>query len=295
MEHASAEEVRQHLRADLPYQQGMVRFIENHDEPRAASSFPGAKGRAAAVTMLTLPGARLLHEGQFEGRTVRLPVFLGRRPTEAPDTDLPRVLRRPAGGHEGDALPERRLAPLQSKRLARQPELPATPHVVLGEGRRACAGRGELRPAGRPGGGPCAVGRVAGTPVAPRRCRGGGQLPTQWQRRARGRPLRRPGPLAVPSVPRSACLIDGAIRRSRLSRSPHREVVNCKVSRIRSYSRRRLPGAMTMRRLALSLVATVLVVGSAAATVRLIAQQPAARPPRPSSPEGCRCASGHSA
>jgi len=40
------------------------------------------KERAAAVTMSTLPGARLFHEGQFEGRTVRVPVFLGRRPAE---------------------------------------------------------------------------------------------------------------------------------------------------------------------------------------------------------------------
>jgi len=88
MEHAPVEEVRQHLLADLPYQQGMVRFIENHDEPRAAAAFPGEKGRAAAVAILTLPGARLLHDGQFEGRRVRLPVFLCRRPMETPDADL---------------------------------------------------------------------------------------------------------------------------------------------------------------------------------------------------------------
>jgi hypothetical protein len=88
MEHGPAENVRQHLLADLPYQEGMVRFIENHDEPRAAAAFPGAKGRAAAVAILTLPGARLLHEGQFEGWKVRLPVFLGRRPDEPTDRDL---------------------------------------------------------------------------------------------------------------------------------------------------------------------------------------------------------------
>jgi glycosidase len=88
MEHADAESVRQHLLADSPYQQGMVRFIENHDEPRAASAFPDGKGRAAAVAILTLPGCRLLHEGQFEGMKVRLPVFLGRRPLEQPDHDL---------------------------------------------------------------------------------------------------------------------------------------------------------------------------------------------------------------
>ena len=80
--------MRLHLLADLAYQEGMVRFIENHDEPRAAATFPDAKARAAAVAILTLPGARLLHEGQFEGRKVRLPVFLARRPEEPVDQDL---------------------------------------------------------------------------------------------------------------------------------------------------------------------------------------------------------------
>jgi len=87
MEHGNAEDVRLHLLADLSYQAGMVRFIENHDEPRAAAAFPDGKGRAAAVAILTLPGARLLHEGQFEGAKVRLPVFLGRRPAEPADRD----------------------------------------------------------------------------------------------------------------------------------------------------------------------------------------------------------------
>ena len=88
MEHGPAENVRLHLCADPAYQQGMVRFIENHDEPRAAATFPDGKGRAAAVAILTLTGARLLHEGQFEGRKVRLPVFLARRPAEPVDQDL---------------------------------------------------------------------------------------------------------------------------------------------------------------------------------------------------------------
>jgi hypothetical protein len=88
MEHADAESVRQHLLADMSYQTRLVRFLENHDEPRAAATFPPGKARAAAVAVLTLPGARLLHEGQFEGRTVRLPVFLGRRPPEEHDREL---------------------------------------------------------------------------------------------------------------------------------------------------------------------------------------------------------------
>lgn len=88
LEHANAESVRLHLSADPAYQNKLLRFLENHDEPRAASAFPTAKERAAAVVSSTLPGARLFHEGQFEGRKVRLPVFLGRRPQEIVDQDL---------------------------------------------------------------------------------------------------------------------------------------------------------------------------------------------------------------
>jgi hypothetical protein len=88
MEQGDAGSVHQHLLADPFYQERMVRFIENHDEPRAASAFPDGKGRAAAAVVLTLTGARLLHEGQFEGRKTRLPVFLGRRPAETADQDL---------------------------------------------------------------------------------------------------------------------------------------------------------------------------------------------------------------
>ena len=88
LEHGPAENVRLHLCADLAYQERLVRFIENHDEPRAAAIFSPEKARAAAVLATTLPGAVLLHEGQFEGRKVRLPVFLARRPDEPPDAEV---------------------------------------------------------------------------------------------------------------------------------------------------------------------------------------------------------------
>ncbi len=88
LEHDNAESVRLHLCADLAYQAKLLRFIENHDEPRAAATFSPGKERAAALTMATLPGARLFHEGQFEGRRVRLPVFLARRPPELADPAL---------------------------------------------------------------------------------------------------------------------------------------------------------------------------------------------------------------
>jgi len=88
LEHESAESVRLHLCADAAYQGKLLRFLENHDEPRAASAFAPAKERAAAVVTSTLTGARMFHEGQFEGRKVRLPVFLARRPDEPVDVEL---------------------------------------------------------------------------------------------------------------------------------------------------------------------------------------------------------------
>ncbi|MFH9022084.1 hypothetical protein ACH4KS_27425 [Streptomyces rimosus] len=80
--------MRQHLTADEAYQRKLVRFLENHDEPRAAQTLHPAKERAAAIMIATLPGATLWHEGQFTGRRTRLPVFLDRRPDEPIDTEL---------------------------------------------------------------------------------------------------------------------------------------------------------------------------------------------------------------
>ena len=88
LQHESAESVRLHLTASLAYQEKLVRFLENHDEPRAAAVFPPDRERAAAVAVSTLPGARLFHQGQFEGRKVRLPVFLRRMPDEPVDRTL---------------------------------------------------------------------------------------------------------------------------------------------------------------------------------------------------------------
>lgn len=86
--HEGAGAVRGHLTADLEYQNKLLRFIENHDEPRAAATFAPAKARAAAVTVATLPGARLFYDGQLDGRTVHLPVFLARQLEEAADGAL---------------------------------------------------------------------------------------------------------------------------------------------------------------------------------------------------------------
>jgi hypothetical protein len=104
LEHGGAEPVRLHLLADPDYQRKLLRFIENHDEPRAAAVFEGDRLRAVAVAALTLPGAKLFHEGQLEGRRVKLPVFLGRRPSEPADEGLKEFHRRLLKVVSGDVL-----------------------------------------------------------------------------------------------------------------------------------------------------------------------------------------------
>jgi hypothetical protein len=97
-----AEGVRAHLRADLAFQTKSARFLENHDEPRAAAVFEEPIHRAAAVIAYLVPGLRFFHEGQFDGRKAHVSMHLGRRPVEPPSTSirafydrLLAILRRP--------------------------------------------------------------------------------------------------------------------------------------------------------------------------------------------------------
>ncbi len=81
--HEGAASVQEHLAADLAFQRKSVRFIENHDERRAADVLPSPLWHcAAAAVMATVPGMALFHDGQMEGRTIKIPVQLGRRPDE---------------------------------------------------------------------------------------------------------------------------------------------------------------------------------------------------------------------
>jgi hypothetical protein len=83
-----ARPVREHLWAESAFQERSVRFLENHDEPRAASAFPPDQHRAAAVVAFMAPGLRFLQEGQLDGRRVHVAMHLGRRPDEPVDTAL---------------------------------------------------------------------------------------------------------------------------------------------------------------------------------------------------------------
>ena len=83
-----AQSVRGHLQGAAAYQERLLRFIENHDEPRAADTFTPERQRAAAVAMSTLQGARMYHAGQLEGLHTHIPVFLARGPDQPADEAL---------------------------------------------------------------------------------------------------------------------------------------------------------------------------------------------------------------
>ncbi len=83
--HGSVEDVRDHLAGEAAQR---IRFVENHDEPRAAAIVDREHHEALLTTVCTLPGVALLHEGGSHGRRVRVPIVLGRRPDEQPDLDL---------------------------------------------------------------------------------------------------------------------------------------------------------------------------------------------------------------
>jgi hypothetical protein len=89
-----ARPVRDHFRADPDFQRRSARFFENHDEPRAAATFPPETYRAAAVLTYLCPGLRFFHQGQSEGFTKRIPVHLRRGPVEPVNPDLSRFYDR---------------------------------------------------------------------------------------------------------------------------------------------------------------------------------------------------------
>jgi glycosidase len=82
-------EVRGHLTADPGYQARSARFLENHDEPRAATVFgTGDRHRAAATIAFLCPGLRFFHDGQRQGYRLHVPVHLCRAPDEPQDDEL---------------------------------------------------------------------------------------------------------------------------------------------------------------------------------------------------------------
>lgn len=87
-------------------------FLENHDEPRAASLIGIERTKAALVTCLGLPGMRFLHDGQSEGRRRFARIQLVRRGAEEQDIGIARIYREAfaalresvVGGADGEVL-----------------------------------------------------------------------------------------------------------------------------------------------------------------------------------------------
>ncbi len=85
---SDAGAIRAHLGAGLDYQDRLARFLENHDEPRAAAVFPWPRHQAAAIVTTFAPGLRFFHQGQFEGAHVCVPMHLRRGPVEPRNADI---------------------------------------------------------------------------------------------------------------------------------------------------------------------------------------------------------------
>ncbi|HET9277042.1 MAG TPA: alpha-amylase family glycosyl hydrolase [Flavitalea sp.] len=83
-----AKAIREHFYAGLDYQDKLARFLENHDEPRAAATFDQDTHEAAAVITFLSPGLRFFHQGQFTGRKKRISPHLVRAPLEPINTEL---------------------------------------------------------------------------------------------------------------------------------------------------------------------------------------------------------------
>lgn len=89
-----ARPVREHFLAGLDYQKKLARFLENHDEPRAAATFSPEVHEAAAVITFLSPGLRFFHQGQFEGKKKRISPHLCRGPDEPIDEKLKQFYKR---------------------------------------------------------------------------------------------------------------------------------------------------------------------------------------------------------
>ncbi|MDD5216535.1 MAG: alpha-amylase family glycosyl hydrolase [Candidatus Omnitrophica bacterium] len=85
---AKAADVRGHLKADLDFQAKSMRFLENHDEDRAITTFGYEKSKAAAVVAATIPGLRFFQDGQLQGKRIRMPIHLRREAVEPVDSGI---------------------------------------------------------------------------------------------------------------------------------------------------------------------------------------------------------------
>jgi hypothetical protein len=91
LEFPYAPAIKDHLRAHLVYQNRLARFLENHDEHRAAADFPGKMHLAAAVITYFTPGMKFFHQGQMEGFLKKIPVHVNRGPVEEENPEIKKM------------------------------------------------------------------------------------------------------------------------------------------------------------------------------------------------------------
>lgn len=85
----NASWVRERISQPLDVMDRSLYFIENHDEPRAASVFGPAENLSSLALILTLPGSALIHQGQMEGLRKKLAVQMPHLPADDfPDQTL---------------------------------------------------------------------------------------------------------------------------------------------------------------------------------------------------------------
>ncbi|NTW70133.1 MAG: alpha-amylase [Chlorobiaceae bacterium] len=89
----NTEKLAGHLGAEWGYQKKLCRFIENHDEPRAAGKI-GLNNKAAAMILFSSPGMHLLHQDQMEGFRQKIPVQLVRQAPEPENKSLATLYKK---------------------------------------------------------------------------------------------------------------------------------------------------------------------------------------------------------
>ena len=89
----NVERLSGHLTAEWDYQTHLCRFLENHDEPRAAETL-GPNNKAGALVLLTTPGMHLIYQDQMEGFQQKVPVQLVRQAPETNDNELAELYKK---------------------------------------------------------------------------------------------------------------------------------------------------------------------------------------------------------
>ena len=98
LQSGNVRSIREHLRAGLDYQDKLARFLENHDEPRAASIFNWPQHRAGGSDYFSVAGSTLFPPGPVRGRTDAGASASLSRPRRACQPGARRILRQAVAG-----------------------------------------------------------------------------------------------------------------------------------------------------------------------------------------------------